>query len=363
MVSEESPLLASAVHELIYDRFEPDQRRWIVFLVSVVDLLPTRDLDSTHAVISLTISLSILASAVGALVWAAFRLSTFGCSGGLMSLGAGGIGDIYKSEKRGTAIGATLFGGVAAQYWSWRNLHYCLGVWGLLEMLLIHLSFPEMSHPGTLGIDKVTRKRWIHITWVNPLSSLWLLRSPNLFAVMSAFKFILTSNNLVLLVPLVYTIGIRYNITNQAIIGACFLPNGLGNFIRRWQKKREGVWCPEDCLRATWIGGLIIVPLSIGASGLITAYIGGPMGLWLNLLCLFTTGMGCAPEVQRVVWSLILSAATALVIPSIEHIGVAWMDIIAAVLALIGQGIIFLTISYGDCIRASVDIGFTTENR
>jgi hypothetical protein len=33
-----------------------------------------------------------------------------------------------------------------------------------------------------------------------------------------------------------------------------------------------------------------------------------------------------------------LSAATALVIPSIERIGVAWTNIIAAVLALIGQG-------------------------
>jgi hypothetical protein len=50
-------------------------------------------------------------------------------------------------------------------------------------MLLLYLSFPETSHPGTLGIDKVTRRKWIHISWVNPLSSLWLLRSPNLFAV------------------------------------------------------------------------------------------------------------------------------------------------------------------------------------
>ncbi|KIK37207.1 hypothetical protein CY34DRAFT_810556, partial [Suillus luteus UH-Slu-Lm8-n1] len=57
---------------------------------------------------------------------------------------------------------------------------------------------------------------------------------------------------------------------------------------------------------------------------------------------------------------LILSFATALVIPSIERIGVAWTDIIAAVLALIGQGIIFMTIRYGDRMRASVDVGFST---
>jgi len=33
---------------------------------------------------------------------------------------------------------------------------------------------------------------------------------------------------LVLLLPLAYTIGVRYNVTNEALIGACFLPEGLG---------------------------------------------------------------------------------------------------------------------------------------
>jgi hypothetical protein len=66
-------------------------------------------------------------------------------------------------------------------------LHYSIGAWGLLEMLFIYLSFPETSHPGTLGIDKLPSRRRIHIKWINPLNSLWLLRSPNLFAVVSAF--------------------------------------------------------------------------------------------------------------------------------------------------------------------------------
>ncbi|KAG2098539.1 major facilitator superfamily domain-containing protein [Suillus cothurnatus] len=455
MDSEDSPLLASTAHEAIYDRFTPDQKRWIVFVVSFAGLLPmfvsstfvpsipqiAKDLGSTHAVVSLTISLSILATAVGSLVWAAYSsfygrrlmylwgmpflcigscgvamstslrsllfwrfVQTFGCSGGI-PVGAGVIGDIYKLEERGTAIGvffgATLFGfavapllgGTAAQYWSWRNLHYSLAAWGLLELFLVYLSFPETSHPGTLGIDKLTRKRWIHITWVNPLSSLWLLRSPNLFAVMIASTLVLLTD-FVLLVPLAFTIGVRYGITNEAIIGACFLPNGLGNFIgapvagrlsdivvRKWRKKRKGVWYPEDRLRATWIGGLVMIPLSIGASGLITTYVGGPIGLWLNLLCLYTNGMGVdfvfnpigsynvdvahsrsaeATAASAAIRSLILSAATALIIPSIERIGVAWTDIIAAVLAIVAQGIIFLTIRYGDRMRASVDIGFST---
>jgi MFS family permease len=334
-------------------------------------------------------------------------VQTFGCAGGI-SLGAGVIGDIYKLEERGTAIGvffgatllgyavAPFLGGTATQYWSWRNLHYSIGAWGLLETVLLYLSFPETSHPGTLGIDKLTRRRWFHITWVNPLGSLWLLRSPNLFAAMFASGLVLISD-FVLLVPLAYTIGVRYGITNEAIIGACFLPNGLGNFIgapiagrqsdivvKRWREKRKGVWYPEDRLRATWIGGLFMVPLSIGASGLITTYVEGPIGLALNLLCLFTNGMGVdfvmnpigsynvdvvhsrSAEVTAAYMasrSLLISVATAFVIPSIERIGVAWTNIIAAVLAVTGQGIIFLTIRYGDRMRASVDVGFsTTEN-
>ncbi|KAG1899963.1 major facilitator superfamily domain-containing protein [Suillus fuscotomentosus] len=413
--AEESPLLVPTTHEVIYNRFAPDQKRWIVFHVSFAGLLAmfvqvtfvpsipqiAKDLDSTHADVSLALSLSVFANAIGALCWSAYSsfygrrsiylwgmpflcvgscgvaLSTslqsllfwrfvqmFGCAGAL-SLGSGVIGDIYKLEERGTAIGI------------------------FFSMLFIYLSFPETSHPGTLGIDKLPSRRRIHIKWINPLSSLWLLRSPNLFAV-----YILTSNHVVLLVPIANTIGVRYGITNDAIIGAFFLPNGLGCFggtlvggrlsdivVRRWREKRRGAYCPEDRLRATWIGGLLIVPLSIGASGLITTYIGGPIGLALNILCLYANGVGVelvlnpvnsynvdighsrsaeATAACMAGWSLIMSFAIALIIPTIECIGVAWMDIIAAVLAVIGQGIIFLTIRYGDGMRASIDVGFST---
>ncbi|KAG2360505.1 major facilitator superfamily domain-containing protein [Suillus spraguei] len=394
MVSEQSPLLASTAHKSINDRFAPHEKRWIVFLVSCAGLLPmfvqgtfvpsipqiAKDLTSTHATVSLSISVSILATAVGSLVWASYSslygrrlmylwgmpflcagscgvamstslwsllfwrfVQTFGCSGGI-ALGAGVIGDIYKLEERGAAIGvfygatllglaiAPFLGGTAAQYWSWRNLQYSIGASDN------HLSF--------------------HI--------------------LTAVQ------------------GLRYGIVNEAIIGACFLPNGLGNFmgapisgrlsdtiVRRWRKKRNGVWFPEDRLRATWIGGLFMVPLSVGASGLITTYVGGPIGLSLNLLCFFMNGMGVdfvfnpiasynvdimhsrSAEItaaNAAVRSLIISVVTALVIPSIECIGVAWTNIIAAILAIIGQGIIFLTIRYGDRMRACVDVGFSTTD-
>ncbi|KAJ8588635.1 MFS general substrate transporter [Rhizopogon salebrosus TDB-379] len=459
MVSEERPLLASTrngvAHESIYDRFTSDQKRWIVFVVSFVGLLPAfvhatfvpsipqiaKDLDSTHAAVSFSVSLSIFAEAIGALVWAAYSsfygrrliylygilvscigscgvamstslrsllfwrfVQSFGCSGGL-SLGAGAIGDIYEPEERGTRIGifygatllgfviAPFLGGAAAKYWSWRYLHYSLGAWGLIAMLLIHVSFQDTNHPGTMGIDKVARRRRFHIAWVNPLGSLWLLRSPNLFAMMLASS-LMTFSGFVLLVPIAYTLGVRYGITNEAVIGACFLPNGLGNIIgtlvaghisdivvKKWRVRHEGVWYPEDRLRTAWIGGLFMVPLSVGASGLLITYAGDLIGLLLNLLCIFLNGMGVDLVLNSIAVynldvvqsrnteimaayaaarSLITSVGTALIIPSIERIGVAGTDIVAAILALVGQGIIFLTIRYGDRMRASVNVGFST---
>ncbi|KAF8985903.1 hypothetical protein BDQ17DRAFT_1436452 [Cyathus striatus] len=35
----------------------------------------------------------------------------------------------------------------------------------------------------------------------------------------------------VLLVPLAYTIGKTYGISNEALLGACFIPAGIGNMI------------------------------------------------------------------------------------------------------------------------------------
>ena len=37
---------------------------------------------------------------------------------------------------------------------------------------------------------------------------------------------------------------------------------------------------------------LIPVPLSVLASGLVTTYVAGPIGLTLNLLCFFVNGVG-----------------------------------------------------------------------
>lgn len=113
----------------------------------------------------------------------------------------------------------------------------------------------------------------------------------------------------------------RYNLKNEALVGACFLPSGLGGMSRLsyplvvfltnslglvgaplsgylsdrivvYYRKKRGVWYPEDRLRAALVGALILVPLSVFISGLLTEYVPGTLGLTLNLVCLFVNGFG-----------------------------------------------------------------------
>ncbi|EIN08118.1 MFS general substrate transporter [Punctularia strigosozonata HHB-11173 SS5] len=478
MSSENSPLLANPEvqgldpHEAVYNRFSATQKRAIVALICWTGLVPmfvsgsfvtsipqiVKDLDSTGPVVSLAISLSIFTYAFGCLLWATYStfygrrpiflaslplmaagslgvglarsvpelmvwrvIQALGASPG-MSVGGAVIGDIYKLEERGSAMGlyfgacllgpaiAPLTGGTFAHYASWRHMQYTLFFSALLTAVLVSLFLPETSHPGTRGIEKALEAEGIHAVsglapgevakerrwkwyWLNPFSSLNLLRSPNLLAITIVGTTTLLTD-FVLLIPMAYTIGRRYNITNEALIGACFIPDGIGNIIgaplsghisdqiiKRWRKRRGGEWVPEDRLRAAVFGAMVLVPGSILSSGLIMAYVDGIPGIVLNLVMLFANGIGvdlvltpCASYMVDVVHSrsaeimaansavrsLILSGATTLILPSIETIGVAWTDTIAALLAWVGFGLLWCTIRYGDKMRAWVDVGYST---
>ena len=172
------------------------------------------------------------------LFWRAVQAA--GSSAG-MSTGMAMIGDIYKLEERGTAMGITFsvrfprsFHAARAvgngalpvgssdrtsgcpvsrrdrhrvrfrdrqihmmiwrlltersfiRYASWRLMQTGVGVAALLTYLLMRIGLPETSHPGTRGIDKEFggKFRWV---WLNPFKCLWYMRSPNLFALVSQF--------------------------------------------------------------------------------------------------------------------------------------------------------------------------------
>ncbi|KAL4256670.1 MFS transporter superfamily protein [Pleurotus pulmonarius] len=469
MSTEETPLLTEGIipvdHDHVYDRFSPWKKRGILTLVSCSGLLPlfasgtfipaipqiAHDLATSPEIVTLTISMSIFGAALGSMAMATYSgfygrrpvylaglpffclgsyqiavsqniyyliawrfIQNVGISGGI-SLGAGVIGDIYKLEERGFAMGvffgavllgpaiAPVTGGIATHYASWRMLQWGFLIYGLALLISMALWLPETSHPGTLGVEKTddqqpqdiggTRRQKWRWVWLNPLSCLGLLRSPNLMLVMLAGTAALVTD-FVLLVPLAYTIGAKYGITNEALIGAIFIPCGVGNMVGAplagyisdriivaYRTKRGGDWYPEDRLRGTLFGAAFCVPLSVLFTGLTIEYVPGRMGLFLCLVWLFMNGIGVdlvlspsaaynvdvvhtrSAEVMAAnsgCRALLLSFVVPFILPSINHFGIIVTNSAAALIAWVGLGLLMFTILYGEQLRAWKDVGFST---
>ncbi|KAF9447241.1 MFS general substrate transporter [Macrolepiota fuliginosa MF-IS2] len=455
-VDERTPLLEhdASKAELLYDRFNAAEKRLIIAIVSWGGLVPfltsgtfipsipqiAKELNTTGNAVSIAVSIYILAAALGSLIGSAYAtfygrrptylyslpvmilgslgvakaqtiqqllvfrfIQALGASPGT-SVGFGVMGDIYRLEERGRAMGsyygATLIGlalaptvgGFFAYHFSWRILHLSLAAFALAAFICIFFYFPETIHPGTRGSDQY---RGVHPSWrpviLNPFAQLSMLRSPPILAV-SLGSLLTLQCDFVMLVPLAYTIGKRYGIVNEAIIGLCFLPCGIGNAIGaplsgwisdvviiRWMRKRGGIWYPEDRLRAT-LGG-IFLPVAVILSGIITRYVPGVPGLAANLVCLFMTGVAvdlvltpCGAYVVDILNSrsaesaavinafryIALSVVTSVILPMIHTYGHLTTNIISAGLACLGFLILWMTILFGDSMRACVDIGYTT---
>ncbi|PCH38486.1 MFS general substrate transporter [Wolfiporia cocos MD-104 SS10] len=407
---------------------------------SFVPAIPqvAHDLGTTGSVINLSVSLSMVTASVSSLIWAKYSsyygrrpiylaslpclcagalgvalsrsvlslilfqtLQAFGYASGI-SVGAGVVGDICRVEERGSAIGiffgasllgaalAPLTGGTVTHYISWRAMPCILCLAGLVALLLTALYLPETSHPGKRGVDKLLsedssdaqRWRWV---WLNPFSSLKLLQSPNLM-LMTLMTSCVLLTDFVLLIPLSYTIGARYHIKNEALVGAFFIAAGVGNItgaplagrisdhvVVKWRLRRHGEWVPEDRLRATLLPAATLVPLSVLLSGLTTQFIEGKPGIVLNVICLFMNGIGVdmtlspvnaylvdamhtrSAEIiaaQKGVRNLLVAMATAGILPLINHIGVASTNAISAAIAWIGFFLLWLTVHYGSRMRA-----------
>ncbi|KAJ8701074.1 hypothetical protein PTI98_004037 [Pleurotus ostreatus] len=469
MTTEETPLLRaehiSVDHDNVYDRFSPWKKRGILILVSLSGLLPlfasgtfipaipqiAHDLATSPEIVTFTISMSIFGAALGSMAMATYSgfygrrpvylaglpffclgsyqiavsqniyyliawrfIQNVGISGGI-SLGAGVIGDIYKLEERGFAMGvffgavllgpaiAPVTGGIATHYASWRMLQWGFLIYGLALLISMALWLPETSHPGTLGAEKAedqqpqsnggTRRQKWRWVWLNPFSCLGLLRSPNLMLVMLAGTAALVTD-FVLLVPLAYTIGAKYGITNEALIGAVFIPCGVGNMVGAplagyisdriiiaYRAKRGGDWYPEDRLRGTLFGAAFCVPLSVLFTGLTIEYVPGRMGLLLCLGWLFMNGIGVdlvlspsaaynvdivhmrSAEVMAAnsgCRALLLSFFVPAILPSINHFGVIATNAAAALIAWVGFGLLIFTIRYGEQLRSWIDVGYST---
>jgi predicted MFS family arabinose efflux permease len=82
-------------------------------------------------------------------------------------------------------MGNNTLSGFISYYASWRDLQFCIGLVNLAAFVLMYFVFPETSHPGTRGIDKLREAGYVERNklpvFINPLRPLNLLRSPNVF--------------------------------------------------------------------------------------------------------------------------------------------------------------------------------------
>ncbi|KZS89843.1 MFS general substrate transporter [Sistotremastrum niveocremeum HHB9708] len=413
---------------------------------SLTPVIPqiAEDLKTTGTIVNFSVGLSLFTSAFGGLFWSRYAgyfgrrriydltlplyflaslgvagsrnvpeliisraLQAFGCSA-FHSVGEAVITDVFKLEHRGRAMGlygclallgpaaAPLVGGLVSERLSWRIMQAGLGGVGIVMLALIIAYLPETMHPGTRGIDKIdVKNKKARVVFLNPLIPLGLLKSPVLF--LSTVGPALTlATDYIMLIPLAYTIGQRYGITNKALLGTLFIPSGLGNMfgmpvsgwlsdrsINKWRSLREGRWIPEDRLRATWLGSLYLVPISTMGLGLVCQFVDGTPGICLNMLFLLTHAIGMclvvspcstynvdvmqdrsaeAVAAKNAVRSIIVSAAIFGILPTIEAIGVLWTNVLASCLAWIAFGLIYVCIRYGPYLRAWSSVKHTDES-
>lgn len=255
-------------------------------------------------------------------------LQGFGASS-VLSVGAGTIGDLYRPTERGTAMAmfyvcvllgpclSPVVGGALTEYatgrWgSWRAMQWLLTGMGGLAVLLTAVGLPETAwtrqcqHDAIPDDERKGWRRWWPYRWVwlDPLRPVWLLRYPNIL-MMSLNSSLVLATTYALLVPLTYTLGPRFNITNALILGTFFLVPGAGNIVgsklagpwsdrtvKRWIEKRDGQRIPEDRLRCALLGSGVILPISLLATGATMHYGRGAVGLTFSLIFLFISGIG-----------------------------------------------------------------------
>lgn len=107
-------------------------------------------------------------------------------------------------------------------------MQFILGMSAFATCLCVLVFFPETSHPGSLAKEKQSGSGWRRGFVFTTLKTLWIWRYPNPLLVIVIGTAVLITDYL-MFVPIASTLGIRYNIKNEALIGACLLPSTLGN--------------------------------------------------------------------------------------------------------------------------------------
>ncbi|KAL7415549.1 major facilitator superfamily domain-containing protein [Mrakia frigida] len=426
-----------------YTRFSPRRKTFITSTVSFAALMAplassaffpsipniATDVGSTQEVINYTVAIYLLALGAAPLIWAPlsgfygrkpiylvslpiFVAASIGVSfstnlgaliaarifqaigsSAVLSVGAGTIGDIYCPTERATAMGqfylgavmgpafAPVIAGVFQEYTTpgWKTMQWFLAGMGALGCFLVAFFLPETWHgptPHDLA-KQATGKRFV-IYWFHPFRAVALLKMPNILLISLNSSFTLLTTY-VLLVPLTYTMAPRYGISNVAIVGCLYLPQGFGNIagsrvggvyadrtVAKWIKKR-GYRRPEDRLYSTLFGGAVVLPVAILGAG--WSMDTGAGGVAVPCVFLFLSGVGlmfvlasantyCVDCMQKRSSEVIAinnfvryafaAGASAGILPLVKAIGVGPANTIAAGLGLIGVVLVLAIIRWGE---------------
>ncbi|EAL22919.1 hypothetical protein CNBA6880 [Cryptococcus deneoformans B-3501A] len=321
----------------------------------------------------------------------------------VLSVGAGTIGDIFRPTERsrgmatyymGVLIGPALspiLGGIFTEYTSqtWRSAQYFLAGCGALSVVLTFFFLPETFHPPTVHerLKKERGKKFV-MYWVNPFRSVMLLRWPNI-AMACFISSCVMLDTYCVIVPLSAVFKDRYNIHNTAIAGCLFLVNGAGNIIssriagpyadrivKKYMGKR-GYRRPEDRLKASFWGTLILMPISVliygwllkfGKGGmappLIMVFLNG-ISLMLCLTPLNTYLVDCMQSrsaevvaINNCIRYIFSAAASAFVLPLANAIGWGWTMTMCAFVSWLAAGSLFILCRYGERWREAANIRY-----
>ncbi|KAF8884388.1 major facilitator superfamily domain-containing protein [Infundibulicybe gibba] len=319
------------------------------------------------------------------IVWHFFQ--SFGAAPTL-AVGAGVVGDLYKLEERGQAMGIFVgmcllglplcpfvVGQNGRPYVSWRIAQLALGIISFFTFTVM-FSLPETSHTraGEAG-QPPTCRRFL----INPLRPLSLLRSPSLLAVSIASLAILFSGQ-VLYLLLIFV----HNPLDPALYNACILSAGpgylVGALLAGRASHQDGVWYPEDRLRASLSKAMFFVPPLVFFLGLLDQLSRNQASVTLIVLALFVNGLGVgiilgptatyAVDVVQSRSAEAFAAIDALRFPLISLLFTlipfgnlltltAVAATLSALLALLALGILWFIIRHGDRMRAWVDVGYS----
>ncbi|KAK7230014.1 hypothetical protein V2G26_002184 [Clonostachys chloroleuca] len=306
-----------------------------------------------------------------------FRALTACQVAALLIVGPTLISDIYHPVERGTSLSwfalgtmfgpafGPLLGGIVVTYSPWRTIFWVQTALAALALLqAIYTLHETLQHP----------RYW---KWSNPRTVFKIFTEKNLLCVILASSFT-AWNMFSLLTPIRFVLNPELNLTTPLQSGLLFLAPGAGYILGtqvggRWADRTAKSWTrrlgyrlQEDRLRSCiltlgilmpgatllygWsldrnIGGIPLPTISMALLGFAQTCASPALNVYI--LDVSQNDSGKASASHYFARYVLMAAATATCLPSIQAIGVGWTATISAGLVLIGAGLVLLVLRLG----------------